>query len=74
MGVALGTDSAQDFDLNVDLDAMDVDDIAPPTTKLSDAKRRASLLSNFLLENSLCFGVNEIICFQVLIGNLDKIT
>ena len=34
-------------DLNVDLDSIDVDDIAPPTLRLSDAKRRASLLSSF---------------------------
>ena len=57
--VALGADYAQDFDLNVDLDLVGVDDVAPPTVKLSDAKRRASLLSSFLLENSICFGVND---------------
>ena len=39
-----------------------------------DAKRHASLLSSFLLENSLYFGVNEIISFQKLVGNLDKMT
>jgi hypothetical protein len=37
---------------------MDVDDVAPPTIKFSDAKRHAPSLSSFLLENSLCFGVN----------------
>jgi hypothetical protein len=62
--VALGTDYAQDFDLNVDLDLVDVDDIAPPTLKLSDAKRHASISFSFLLDNSYCFGVNEIISFQ----------
>ena len=72
--VALGTNYAQDFDLNVDLHSVDVDDVAPPTIKLSDAKRHASLLSSFLLENSLYFGVNEIISFQKLVGNLDKMT
>jgi hypothetical protein len=41
---------------------------------LSDAKRHASLLSNFLLDNSLHFGVNEIIRFQKLVGNFDKMT
>ena len=72
---ALGTNSAQDFDLNVDLDSVDVDDVAPPTVKLSDAKRHASLLSSFLLENSLYLnGFNEIISFQKLVGNLDKMT
>ena len=47
VNVALGTNSTQDFDLNVDLDSVDVDDVASPTLKLSDAKRHASLLSNF---------------------------
>ena len=32
------------------------------------------MLSSFLLENSLYFGVNEIISFQKLVGNLDKMT
>jgi hypothetical protein len=36
------------IDLNVDLHSADVDDVAPPTVKLSDANRHASLLSNFL--------------------------
>ena len=49
-----------------------MDDVAPPTVKLSDAKRHASLLSNFFLDNSLHFGVNEILSFQKLVGNLDK--
>ena len=39
-----------------------------------DAKCYASLLSSFYLENSLNFGVNEIISFQKLVGNLDKMT
>jgi hypothetical protein len=51
-----------------------VNDIAPPTIKLSDAKHHASLLSNFLLNNSFHFGANEIISFQKLVGNLDKMT
>ena len=72
---ALGVNHAQDFDLNVDLHSIDVDDVAPPTIKLSDAKRHASLLSNFSLDNSLHFGVNEIISFQKLVPwNLDKMT
>ena len=49
---ALGTNSTQDSDLNVDLDLVDVDDVAPPTVNRSDAKRHASLLSKFLLDNS----------------------
>jgi hypothetical protein len=71
---ALGINHAQGFDLNVDLHSVDVDDVAPPSIKLSDAKRHASLLSNFLLNNSLHFGVNEILGFQKLVGNLDKMT
>ena len=57
--VALGTNYAQDFVLNVDLDSVDVDDVAPPTLKLCDVKRHASLLSSFLLENSLYLGVKQ---------------
>ena len=66
---ALTINHAQGFDLNVDLHLVDVDGVAPPTLKLSEAKRHASLLSNFLLDNSLHFGVNEIISFQKLVGN-----
>ena len=62
------------FCFNVDINSVDVDDVAPPAIKLSDAKHHASLLSNFVLENSLYFGVNEIISFQKLVGNLDKMT
>ena len=71
---ALGINYAQGFDLNVDLHSIDVDDVARPTVKLSDAKRRASLLSNFLLDNSLHFGVNAIISSQKLIENPDQMT
>ena len=58
-----GINYAQGFDLNVDLHSVDVDDIAPPTTKLSDAKHHASLLSSFLLVNYLYSSANEIISF-----------
>jgi hypothetical protein len=37
-----------------------------------DAKRHAPLMSNFVLENSLYSGVNDITSFQNLVGNLDK--
>jgi hypothetical protein len=70
----LGINHAQGFDLNVDLHSVDVDDDAPPIVNLNDAKRHASLLSNFLLDNSLHFGVNEIISFQKLVENFDKMT
>ena len=72
--VALGINYAQGFDLNVDMHSVDVNNVAPPIVKLSDAKRHASLLSNFLLDDSLHFGVNEIISFQKLVGNLEKMT
>jgi hypothetical protein len=74
MDVALGINHAQGFDLIVNLHSVDVDDVAPPTIKLSDTKRHASLLSNLLLHNSLHFGVNEIISFQKLVENLNKMT
>ena len=70
----LGIIYVQDFDLNADLHLVHVNDVAPPIINLSDAKCHASLLSSFLLENSLNFGVNEIINFQKLVGNLDKMT
>ena len=56
--VALGISYAQGFDHNVDLHLVDVDDVAPPVVKLSDAKHHPSLLSNLLLDNSLHFGAN----------------
>ena len=58
---ALGINYAQGFDLVIYI--VDVDDVAPPTIKLTHANRHASLLSNFLLDNSLHFGVDEIISF-----------
>ena len=70
--VALEINYAQGFDLNVNLHLEDVDNVAPPTIKLSDAKRHASLLSNFSLYNYLYFGVDEISSSQKLVGNLDK--
>ena len=39
-----------------------------------DVECHASLLSSFLLENSLYFSVNDIIDFQKLVGNLDQMT
>jgi hypothetical protein len=66
--VALRINHAQGFDFNVDLHSIDVDDVALPTVKCSDAKRHASLLSTFLLDNSLHFGVDEIFSFQKLVA------
>jgi hypothetical protein len=53
VNVVLRINYAQGFDLNVDLHSVDVDDVAPPTIKFSDAKRHASLLSNFLIIRQL---------------------
>jgi hypothetical protein len=39
--------------MRIRVTSVDVDDVAPPIVKLSDAKPHASLLSSFLLENSL---------------------
>ena len=52
MDAALGMSHAQGFDLYVDLHSVDVDHVAPHAVKLSDAKHHASLLYNFLLDNS----------------------
>ena len=48
--------------------------VTSPMIKLSDAKHHASLLSSFLLDNSLYFGLNKVISFQKLVGNVDKMT
>ena len=56
--VVLGINYAEGFDLH----SIDVYDVVPP-------KRHTSLLPNFLLDNSLHFGFNEIISFQKLVGN-----
>ena len=70
--VDFGTNYALDFDLYIDLHSIDVDNVAPPTINLSDAKRHASLLSSFLLDSSLYLDVNRFISFQKLVRNLDK--
>ena len=72
LDVALETNCAQDFVLDVYMHSKDVDDVVPPKTTLSDSKCHASLLSSFLLENFLYFGVNECISFQKLGANLNK--
>ena len=60
----LGSKYAEDFDRNIDLQSLYMDDVAPPTLKLSDAKLHASFSSSFLLHSSLQFGVNGINSFQ----------
>ena len=62
--VALGINYAQGFDLNVDVHLVDVDDVAPPIIKLSNAKRHASLLSNFLLNNSSYLMIMKSLVFK----------
>ena len=51
-----------------------MDIVSLTLVKLSDAKHHASLLSSFLLKNSIYFGVKQSISFQELVGNLDKMT
>ena len=71
---ALRINHVQGYDLNVDLHSVDVDDVALPTIQLSDGKHHTSLLSNFLFNNSLYYDVSEILSFEKLVGNLDKMT
>ena len=61
---SLGTNYTQDFDPNVDLALVGVDDVAPPTIKLNDAKRHASLLSSFILENSYVLMLMKLLIFK----------
>ena len=49
MDVALGTNYALDYDLSVDPDSIDLDDVASPTLTPNDAKHHVPLLSSFLL-------------------------
>ena len=53
--VPLGSNYAQSFYLNVGLHSVDVDDVAPPTIKLSDVERHASLLSIFFIRQLFTF-------------------
>jgi len=52
---ALGVNHAQDFDLNVDLHSVDVDDVAPPTVKLSDALTSCIIVVYFLIRQLFTF-------------------
>ena len=80
LGNYLGTSFIIGNSMRIMITSVDVDDVAPPIVKLSDAKCHASLLYSFLLEfsnkfsNSLYFDVNETTSFQKLVGNLDKMT
>ena len=63
--VALRINYAQGFDLNVHLHSVDVDDVTPPTIKPCDAKRHASLLSNFLINNSYILMLMKLLFLKV---------
>lgn len=48
----LGSNFTNDFRLNLDLThSVEVNDVTPPTAKLSDAKNHALLLFSFLFDN-----------------------
>ena len=64
----LGTISTEDLDLDVDLDSIDVDDVALPTVKLRDARLHASWLCSFL-SGTLYITVLTTIDFQDLVGS-----
>jgi hypothetical protein len=49
----LGINYARGFDLNVDLHSVDVDDVTPPTIKVSDANCHASLFFDFFYLTTL---------------------
>ena len=69
---ALGVNHAQDFDLNVDLHSVDVDDVAPPTVSLVmlNIMHHCCLISYWTTLYILVL----IISFQKLVGNLEKMT
>ena len=62
--VSLGIYYVLGFDLDVHLHLVDVDDVAPPTIKLSNANGHASLLSNFLLANSYILVLMKLLVFK----------
>jgi hypothetical protein len=55
--------SPSNLDLNVD-PIPNVDDQPPPIVKLTDVRHHASMLSHFLLNNSINFSVQDAINFQ----------
>ena len=62
--------SPSNLDLNVD-PIPNVDDQLTPIVKLIDAWHHASMLSHFLLSNSVNFSVQDISNFQKVLGKLD---
>jgi hypothetical protein len=63
--------SPWNLDLNVD-PFPNVDDQPPPIVKLTDVWHHASMLSHFLLNNSINFSVQNITNFKKVLGKLDK--
>jgi hypothetical protein len=63
--------SPSNLDLNVD-PIPNVDDQPPPIAKLTDMRHHASMLSHFLLKNSVNFIVQDVTNFQKVLEKLDK--
>ena len=61
--------SPSNLDLNVD--PILNDDQSPPIVKLSDLQHRTSMLSHFLLINSINFNIQDVTNFQKKLGKLD---
>ena len=60
------------LDLNID-SILDIDDHLLLIIKLSDAQHHASIMSYFLLNNSLHFDVLDILDFSKILTKFDKI-
>jgi hypothetical protein len=72
--MALGVVEASPSNLYLNVDPIsDVDNQSPPIIKLSDVRHHASMLSHFLLDNSLNFSIHDVTNFQKVLGKLDKI-
>ena len=63
--------STLSLDLNLH-PVLDIDDQLALIVKLNDTQHHASMLSHFLLNNSLYFGVLNIISFQNILTKLHK--
>jgi hypothetical protein len=63
--------SPSNLDLNVD-PIPNIDDQPPPIVKLTNVQHHASMLSHFLLNNSINFSVQDVTNFQKVLGKLDK--
>jgi hypothetical protein len=63
--------SPSNLDLSID-PIPNVDDQTPPIVKLTNARHYASMLSHFLLNNSVNFSAQDVINFFKVLGKLDK--